>query len=69
MRSSNLGSRRKPVIRLPERDANLGIHFRDGGHELAAADWKAVLDFADERLMGIDHGQTFDQFPPGEKLH
>jgi len=59
----------KPVYDFLHATPNLGVHFRDGGHELAAADWKAILDFADERLMGIDHGETFDHFPPAEKLH
>ncbi|HEY1763862.1 MAG TPA: hypothetical protein VGF85_02995 [Opitutaceae bacterium] len=46
---------------------HLGIHFRPGGHSLAPADWKALLDFADGRLFGRPVNQRFDLPAPGSE--
>ena len=67
LKQSWLGA--KPVYEFLGATPNLGIHFRDGGHELAPADWKAILDFADQTLRGVKSGQIFDQFPPADQLH
>ena len=47
----------------------LGIHFRPGKHELAEEDWRAILDFADQQLMGKNVARRFDQLPADELLH
>ncbi len=59
----------RPAYEFLDAKENLGVHFRKGGHELAAADWKAILDFADRTLRGVKSDERFDQFPPGEQLH
>ena len=56
----------KPVYEFLGVPANrLGVHFENHPHALAATDWTAILDFADQQLRGLDHHRTFDQFPPG----
>lgn len=49
------------MLGVPDR---LGIHFRPGGHKFAPEDWTAVLDFADQELLGKDLKLRFDQLPP-----
>jgi hypothetical protein len=46
----------------------VGIHFRPGKHALAEEDWQAVLDFADQQLMGKKIDRRFDELPPAELL-
>lgn len=58
-----------PVYEFLNAKEKLGIHFRAGGHELAPSDWKAMLDFADQKLRGIKSETRFDEFPPAELLH
>jgi hypothetical protein len=53
----------KPIYEFLGAPANLGLHFRPGGHGMQAADWTALLDFADEKLRGIKANRTFDQLP------
>ena len=36
---------------------------------LAPEDWQAILDFADQQLLGKKVERRFDQFPPDEELH
>lgn len=59
----------KPVYDLLGAPGHLGIHFRPGKHMLAPEDWKAVLDFSDQQLRGMDIKERFDQLPPWEQLH
>jgi hypothetical protein len=59
----------KPVYDFLGEPQNLGIHYRPGVHELAAEDWKAILDYADWKLRGIKTDQRFDQLPPANLLH
>jgi (4-O-methyl)-D-glucuronate---lignin esterase len=56
----------KPVYEFLDNPDGIGVHFEDHPHELASSDWTAILDFADQKLRGIDHHRTFDQFPPNE---
>jgi hypothetical protein len=46
-----------------------GLHFREGGHDQSAEDWRALLDFADERFFGKKTGRDFKKlpFPDAEK--
>lgn len=59
----------KPVYKFLGVPGNLGIHFRHGRHGMTASDWSAILDFADQKLRGIDHHRRFDQIPPANQLH
>src|SRR5439155_10669082 len=59
----------KPVYEFLGAAEKLGIHFRPGKHELAKEDWQAILDFADQQLLGKKVEQRFDELPPDEMLH
>ncbi|MGD0614905.1 MAG: hypothetical protein ABSA69_05615 [Verrucomicrobiota bacterium] len=59
----------KPVYELLGAPANLGVHFRPGGHAFTEDDWDAILAFADQRLRGLAVPGSFDRFPPPEQLH
>jgi endo-1,4-beta-xylanase len=59
----------KPVYEFLGVPQKLGIHFRPGKHALAEEDWQAILDFADQQLMGKKTAQRFDEFPADELLH
>jgi hypothetical protein len=54
----------KPVYEFLGAPNNLGLNFRPGGHGMQAADWSAILDFADEKLRGMPAKRVFDQLPP-----
>jgi hypothetical protein len=54
----------KPVYEFLGAPNNLGLNFRPGGHGMQAADWSAILDFADEKLRGMAAKRAFDQLPP-----
>jgi hypothetical protein len=58
----------QPAFDLLGAGDNLGISFRPGGHLLAPADWKALLDFADWRLRGRNPTRRFDATPPPSEL-
>ena len=36
-----------------------GIHWRNGGHAQNEEDWLALLDFADRKFSGKQHGRSF----------
>jgi hypothetical protein len=61
---SYLGAR--PVYEMLDATGNLGLHFRPGGHGMNAADWSALLDFADQNLMKKPGTRRFDVLPPAE---
>lgn len=42
---------------------NIGIHFREGGHEHGMADWTALLDFAQWKFRGYPPPIRFDTSP------
>jgi len=46
-----------------------GLHFREGGHDQDAEDWRALLDFGDEQFFGKKTGRDFKKlpFPDAEK--
>ena len=54
----------KPVYELLGAPANLGVHFRPGGHGMNAQDWSALLDFADQNLLKKPGTRRFDELPP-----
>jgi len=45
---------------VPDRS---GLHFREGGHDQAAEDWRALLDFADEQFFGKRTDRDFKRLP------
>ncbi len=55
----------KPVYELHGVPERLGLNFRPGGHLLAAADWEAILDFADQQLCKREVKRRFDRLPAG----
>jgi len=59
----------KPVYALLGVPDHLGINFRPGPHRLAPEDWTAVLDFADQQLLGKDVKRRFDQLPTQAQRH
>jgi hypothetical protein len=50
------------VYRYLGAEGQLGIHFRPGRHELAAADWRTLLVFADRVFFG-KRGPELDRLP------
>lgn len=53
----------KEVYRFLEAEKNIGIAFREGGHEQNFADWCVLLDFADSHFRGHESTNCFDQNP------
>jgi (4-O-methyl)-D-glucuronate---lignin esterase len=52
------------LLGVPQR---LGIHYAPHRHALAAEDWDALLDFADQQLFGRPVARRFDQYPETAK--
>lgn len=46
---------------------NLGMHFREGKHRMTLEHWDALLDFADQKLLGKPGVQIFNEIPPAAK--
>jgi endo-1,4-beta-xylanase len=59
----------KPVYEMLGAADKLGVNFRAGPHGMYAADWAAILDFADREFRGIKADRRFDELPAAEKLH
>lgn len=57
----------RPVYELLGVPQKLGVHYAKHGHEFAAEDWAALLDFADQQLSGKTVSRRFDQFAPTGK--
>ncbi len=53
----------KPVYAFLGVPDHLGINFRPGVHQLAPADWQALLDFSDQQLRHMPVSRRFDQLP------
>lgn len=52
----------REVFRFLGAEDKLGIVFREGTHEHNAADWDALMDFADLQLRGRSVTRRFDAF-------
>ncbi len=52
----------REVFRFLGAEDKLGIVFREGKHEHNAADWNALMDFADQQLRGRSVTRRFDAF-------
>ncbi|MBX2925711.1 MAG: hypothetical protein KF746_26180 [Chitinophagaceae bacterium] len=57
----------KPVYEMFGVNENLGMHFREGRHGRTQEDWDALLDFADQKLLGKAGTRIFNEIPPQEK--
>ncbi|MCO5236146.1 MAG: hypothetical protein M9933_07735 [Chitinophagaceae bacterium] len=57
----------QPVYELLGVNGNLGMHFREGRHGRTQEDWNALLDFADQKLLGKTGTRIFNEIPPAEK--
>lgn len=57
----------QPVYKLLGVNENLGMNFREGKHGMTLDDWTALLDFADQKLLGKPGARVFNQIPPAEK--
>jgi hypothetical protein len=56
------------VYKFLNAEDNLGINYRPGTHAYTPDDWRAILDFADSRLLGKPVSRRFDQVPPDDQL-
>jgi hypothetical protein len=52
-----------PAFELLGVPRRLGVHYAAHRHALAQEDWSALLDFADQQLLGKTVARRFDQFP------
>jgi hypothetical protein len=53
----------KEVFRFVGAEKNIGIAFREGGHEHNSTDWRVLLDFADIHFRGLEPKNHFAQNP------
>jgi hypothetical protein len=53
----------KPAYALFHAEDRLGVNYANHGHALTRDDWNAMLDFADQHLLGRPASRRFDQFP------
>ena len=60
----------KPAYALFGSDApaRLGVNYARHGHAFTAEDWTALLDFADQHLLGKKGDRRFDRFPTEAEL-
>jgi len=59
----------KPTFAMLGVPEHLAQNFRPGPHGFQSADWLAILDFADQQLLGKKIDRTFDQLPAADSLH
>jgi hypothetical protein len=52
-----------PAYALLGAPGRLGVHYANHRHGLTADDWAALLDFADQQLLGKPVARRFDQYP------
>jgi hypothetical protein len=57
----------QPVYKLLGVNENLGMNFREGKHGMTLEDWDALLNFADQKLLGKPGKRIFNEIPPAEK--
>jgi len=58
---SHLGAR--PVYEFLGAAGKLSFSLRPGQHELTDEDWRTLLDFADQQLLGKKNDRRFDRLP------
>lgn len=59
----------KPAYAFLGAPDHLGINFRPGVHQLAPADWEALIDFSDQQLRHLKVDRRFDRLPAPDQLH
>ncbi len=52
-----------PAYELLGARGRLGVHYANHRHGLTADDWAALLDYADQQLLGKPVARRFDQYP------
>ena len=57
-----------PAYALFGAESRLGVNYAPHGHTFNADDWDALLDFADQHLVGKKSDRTFDRFPTEAEL-
>ena len=53
----------REVYRFLGAEQQIGIWYREGGHDHGAADWHAFLEFLDWRLRGLAPHTDFSPVP------
>jgi hypothetical protein len=53
----------REVYRFLGAEENIGVWYREGGHDHGLADWTALLDFAEWRFRGKQPAYAFDSNP------
>jgi hypothetical protein len=53
----------REVYRFLGKEEQIGIHYREGGHDHILADWEAFLDFASWMFNGVAPARSFNQCP------
>jgi hypothetical protein len=66
VRQSMLGA--LPVYELLGARQRLGVNYAHHGHAFTEEDWTAMMDFADQHLLGKPGTRTFDRFPTEQEL-
>ena len=51
------------VYRFLGAEDNIGLHFREGGHDQLAEDWRVLLDFADRCFAGEKDKTDYHRLP------
>jgi hypothetical protein len=57
-----------PAYALFGATDRLGVNYAPHGHALTDDDWTALLDFADQHLLGKNVPRTFNRFPTAAEL-
>ncbi|MCC6537179.1 MAG: hypothetical protein IT162_06490 [Bryobacterales bacterium] len=66
VRQSMLGA--MPAYELLGAKQRLGVHYAHHGHAFTDEDWTAMMDFADQHLLGKPATRAFDRFPTEQEL-
>ena len=61
MRFASQRRRRSPCTSYGK--GRVGVHYAVHPHQFADADWDALLDFADQQLLGKKVTTRFDEWP------
>jgi hypothetical protein len=58
----------EPAYELFEAKDKLGVNYAHHGHAFTVEDWTAIMDFADQHLLGKKSERTFNRFPTEQEL-
>jgi hypothetical protein len=54
---------------LGAETGSVGVNYENHRHGLPPEDWNAALDFADQRIRGINHERQFNRFPESSETN